>query len=208
VQAHALSPRADTARQPDEGAPAIPADHRSCPLTGFGSGAGNPQSATLKFHAAAKRVAGELEPVVAAEVIEAFPGDEVLGRAGREQEVFLGKFAEYPAALGPGPGCDRVRVASGGGMQQQRSVAVDRDPDRTAVLRSMDGEVKVPDRHVRWQPCGGRHQLAASCAWLALASSTRRSATGVVRVKSNRSSPSTMGSASRVAIQARSVFWA
>jgi hypothetical protein len=39
---------------------------------------GHQQTATLKPHGGAGWVVGELEPVVAAEVIESFPGDELL----------------------------------------------------------------------------------------------------------------------------------
>src|SRR5215831_29383 len=117
MQIHTLRPGANAARQPGEGATAIPTGHGVWPVPGFSSGAGHSQSAALKFDHGTGRVVGELEPVVAAEVVEAFPGDEVLGRAGREQEVFLGKLAKYPAAFGPGPGSEGVRLASGGSVQ-------------------------------------------------------------------------------------------
>ncbi len=145
---------------------------------------------------------------MAAEIVEALPGDELLAGAGGQQQVLVGELAEHPVPFRPGPGRDRVRVGPCGRMQEQGPVAVDCDPHRAPLLGFLDREAQVTDRDLRRHGEANRHQLATRRAWLALASSTSRLATGLVRVKSNRSAPSIIGSASRVATQARSAFCA
>src|SRR5205823_6331554 len=129
---------------------------------------------------AAWRITGQLEAVVAAEVVKALSGDELLRRGGSQQEVLVGELAEDPAAFRPCPGGDRIRLGSGRSVEQQRSVAVDSDAHGAPPVRFQDHETQVADGDLRRQGERRRHQLATRRAWLALASLTRRSATGVV----------------------------
>ena len=61
----------------------------------------------------------------------------------------LGKLAEHPAALGPGPGDQGVLAGPGRGVQQQRPVTVDGDADSAALLGLADGEIQVADPQSR-----------------------------------------------------------
>ena len=124
---------------------------------------------------------------MAAEIVEALPGNELLGWAGGQQQVLVGELAEHPVPFRPGPGGERVRIAPGRGVQQQGTVPVDSDPDGAPLLGLPDREVRSPTVICGGMAEAGRHQLATRRAWLALASSTSRPATGLVRAKSNRS---------------------
>src|SRR5258708_15618789 len=88
-------------------------------------GTRHPEPTTIEFHGCARRIVGELEAVVAAEIVEALPGDELLAGAGGQQQVLVGELAEHPVPFRPGPGRDRVRVGPCGRMQEQGPVAVD-----------------------------------------------------------------------------------
>jgi len=88
-------------------------------LAGLRGGARHPEPPPVEFHGRAGRVVGELEAVVAAEILEALPGDELLGRAGRKQQVLVGELAEHPVPFRPRPGGDRVKAGPRWGVQQQ-----------------------------------------------------------------------------------------
>lgn len=92
LHAHPLRPWPYSSRQPGQGMLPVPADHRLFSVACGGQRAGHFEPTTFEFHYVSWRVTGQLETVMAAEVVKALSVDELLRRGGSEQKVLVGEL--------------------------------------------------------------------------------------------------------------------